>query len=426
MNLDLNAFFFAILIFINIIIFHLWIKKYIKISDNFWSLIPYAILLLIFMATHFSFFFLSFLISLFSIYNFYKSNFNFGVAWLIVLFVITLISISFFLSVDINKYFCLGINKEILFLLELIIYGSLLTLVTIADKRYHFIKYIITSKKINYKLVSIYTISYFLFLITEQYFFSNKPVITFFYVTFLLLVFSILLLLFMFYIVYMEYKLEELVSYSKIAIQKEEYYSELDGFRHDFKALLFSLYVTIEEKDIIGTKKILDNISKYSNSIVDDGNLPLLNIIDPSIRGVVKKLRNIGEEKGISLKLIIPEPVKFKDINIFDLIRLISIIVNNAIEESEKTKNPIQLSIVNKGSEHIKITCKNIVNNRKEFNINKLLKKKYTTKDGHQGLGLANFSRITKRYTNLSYKFELNSESNSFIVFMDIFTLTNE
>lgn len=224
--------------------------------------------------------------------------------------------------------------------------------------------------------------------------------------------------------IYREYQLNEVYTSNQLTTQKEEYYKELDGFRHDFKSLMFSLNVTIEEKDILATKTILDSMKNYSDPIIEYNQL--VRIDSKMIRGLLDGLQSEAKEKGVCVKITIPDKIFFSRVNIntFDLVRLISIIVNNAIEESEKEKGEVSLFILNDPNEpeaHIKIICKNKVSEKNNINISKLLKKNYTTKNEHKGLGLSNFAKISKKYKNLVYKFTFDKVSQEFIVTIDIF-----
>lgn len=165
-------------------------------------------------------------------------------------------------------------------------------------------------------------------------------------------------------------------------------------------------------------KNILDDISQYSFKAID--NNQLLNINDIPLRSMINNLQIEAEEKNIDLKLSIPEKVTFGNIEIFDLIRLMFIIINNAMEASEKEKTSISLSITNESRKHIQIICKNKIASIPTSPIEHLFQRSRSTKDGHQGIGLANFVKIADQYKNLFYNFEVNTQEYEFIVTIDI------
>ncbi|WP_369674181.1 GHKL domain-containing protein [Enterococcus lactis] len=323
---------------------------------------------------------------------------------------------------DISRYLHIGLTIYAQFIFELIIYCFFIGIFAYIDKKYQVILYLAPVKKIEYYLLTFYTIVAFLIACVQNYLIKMNS--AYFYIKLQWILFLFIFLIYMFYNIYIEYQLNEVYTSNQLTTQKEEYYKELDGFRHDFKSLMFSLNVTIEEKDILATKTILDSMKNYSDPIIEYNQL--VRIDSKMIRGLLDGLQSEAKEKGVCVKITIPDKIFFSRVNIntFDLVRLISIIVNNAIEESEKEKGEVSLFILNDPNEpeaHIKIICKNKVSEKNNINISKLLKKNYTTKNEHKGLGLSNFAKISKKYKNLVYKFTFDKVSQEFIVTIDIF-----
>jgi two-component system sensor histidine kinase AgrC len=418
MNADLNYFFFGILIFSNILIFHFWLMKSLKMVNKFRMLLPYMLLFSTLMAIDVSYIVIFSLSTVWCIYHFYTIFHNWGSSWLLTLIAVFLISTSLFLSVDVNRYLKLGLSTVTTFVEEFIIYILLVVCISLIDKRYHVLSYLFVLKKGQYRLLAVYTLLVLNIIFMQIYLIGRKH---YFYVSFQLLVCLILLLICIVYTVYIEYRLNKLSLEAQLLAQKENYYKELDGFRHDFKALLFSLYATVEEKNIPATKAILDSVSHYSFKIID--NYQLLNIDNKAIRSIIKELQGEAKSRGIELKLEVPEQVVFDRINIntFDLIRLLSIILNNAIEASEEEKSEVNLSIINVNDKHIRIVCKNKMKEKSNHDFKRWFKRNQTTKAGHKGLGLVNFEKITSQYKDLFYKFVLDGKNQEFIVTMDLF-----
>ncbi|WP_369676422.1 GHKL domain-containing protein [Enterococcus lactis] len=400
----------------NITVFHWWITKRVKFL---WVYLSLFIILLMFKVPPIAIYLIS---SLEGIYYFYKYFHNLGRAWILTLLSIFLIWISLFLSMDISRYLHIGLTIYAQFIFELIIYCFFIGIFAYIDKKYQVILYLAPVKKIEYYLLTFYTIVAFLIACVQNYLIKMNS--AYFYIKLQWILFLFIFLIYMFYNIYIEYQLNEVYTSNQLTTQKEEYYKELDGFRHDFKSLMFSLNVTIEEKDILATKTILDSMKNYSDPIIEYNQL--VRIDSKMIRGLLDGLQSEAKEKGVCVKITIPDKIFFSRVNIntFDLVRLISIIVNNAIEESEKEKGEVSLFILNDPNEpeaHIKIICKNKVSEKNNINISKLLKKNYTTKNEHKGLGLSNFAKISKKYKNLVYKFTFDKVSQEFIVTIDIF-----
>lgn len=78
----------------------------------------------------------------------------------------------------------------------------------------------------------------------------------------------------------------------------EEYYHHLEEFKHDYKSLLFSLKITLQEnkKETLEFLKILED---HSAAIFEKPQIQqLTNIVSPAVRGVFFKISRksrIGE-----------------------------------------------------------------------------------------------------------------------------------
>ncbi|WP_445447464.1 GHKL domain-containing protein [Enterococcus lactis] len=416
--MNLRDFFFTSLIFLNIMIFIFLMVGSLKMSIKVSNLCIYFVLIYLFAVSGLSNIMLFFIVFSGNICFFYRYFKNLGSAWIVTLIIHTIISTSLFLSVDLTSYMHININIYIIFLLELVVYVFLVGMFYLIDKKYRLLHSLFILKKKQYFLIAAYTTISLIIDYMLDYF-LNREDSFFFYIDFIFVVFSIFLLFYVIYSVCLEYRFRKILSNVQTFIQKENYYKELDGFRHDFKSLLFSLSATIEDKDISATKTILDDMENYSNKIVDYDQL--LNIDNKMIRGLLKELQNEANKKNVSLKITIPTTVNFFNINTFDLVRLLSIIVNNAIEESEEEHGEVSLTILKENKKHTKIVCKNRIKKNKVIDFNNLVKKNYTTKNSHNGLGLWNFKKISSQYKNLVYKFTLNKDKGEFIVIINIF-----
>ncbi|WP_164506065.1 GHKL domain-containing protein [Companilactobacillus insicii] len=92
-------------------------------------------------------------------------------------------------------------------------------------------------------------------------------------------------------------------------------------------------------------------------------------------------------------------------INIFDLIRLLGISIDNAIESTKGQSNgEINISIVKENNQLLFL-----INNTSSSteSVHKLVSEGYSTKKGHSGLGLSNIQEIKKKYPdNIISKYE--------------------
>ena len=107
-----------------------------------------------------------------------------------------------------------------------------------------------------------------------------------------------------------------------------------------------------------------------------------------------------AHESGIDVTIDIPDRVDSFPIDTVDLARILGIFLDNAIEAALETEQPqIGLNIIqNKAGVSV------IISNRFPDNglvLHRLKQKGFSTKAGHQGLGLSNAQKIISSYDNV-------------------------
>ena len=107
-----------------------------------------------------------------------------------------------------------------------------------------------------------------------------------------------------------------------------------------------------------------------------------------------------AHESGIDVTIDIPDKVESFLIDTVDLARILGIFLDNAIEATLETEQPqIGLNIVqNKAGVSI------IISNHFRDNgvmLHELKQKGFSTKVGHQGIGLCNAQKIISSYDNV-------------------------
>lgn len=107
-----------------------------------------------------------------------------------------------------------------------------------------------------------------------------------------------------------------------------------------------------------------------------------------------------AHESGIDVTIDIPDRVDSFLIDTVDLARILGIFLDNAIEATLETEQPqMGLNIIqNKAGVSI------IISNRFRDNslmLHRLKQKGFSTKIGHQGIGLSNAQKIIRSYDNV-------------------------
>lgn len=183
----------------------------------------------------------------------------------------------------------------------------------------------------------------------------------------------------------------------------EAMYNSLRSFKHDYVNILLSLSGYIENGDMDRVKDFFESkIFPTKNLITEDDYKlnQLSNISVLEIKSLLSAKMIYTHESGIDVTIDIPDKVESFLIDTVDLARILGIFLDNAIEATLETEQPqIGLNIIQN-----KIGVSIIISNRFQNNgvmLHKLKQKGFSTKIGHQGIGLANAQKIISSYDNV-------------------------
>ncbi len=194
----------------------------------------------------------------------------------------------------------------------------------------------------------------------------------------------------------------------------EESEDELRAFRHDYRNMFNSLKISAQEGD---TKELIQKLDEYTKTN-----------LNPK---AFEKYRNVNHIKVKSLNTIliakltelyaskIPYNFECRDditkipnnINELDLVRIIGISCDNAIEESKallKQNKKAHIEIMISSNEDGEFEYE-IQNKRRdsEISLKQIQQRGYSTKKSHSGMGLANINSIKNKYENMTISYEI-------------------
>lgn len=194
----------------------------------------------------------------------------------------------------------------------------------------------------------------------------------------------------------------------------EESEDELRAFRHDYRNMFNSLKISAQEGN---TKEVIQKLDEYTKANLN--------------AKAFEKYRDFNHIKIKSLKSIIIAkltemyrehiPYNFecsseitklpKNINEIDLVRIVGISCDNAIEESKvliEQSQEAHIEIMAYSNERGEFEYE-IQNKRgdSEISIKQIQQNGYSTKKSHSGLGLANINSIKNKYENMTISYEV-------------------
>ena len=183
----------------------------------------------------------------------------------------------------------------------------------------------------------------------------------------------------------------------------EAMYNGLRSFKHDYVNILLSLSGYIEDGDMDRLKDFFESKIFPTKNLITGGDYKLnqlSNIGVLEIKSLLSAKMIYAHESGIDITIDIPDKVESFLIDTVDLARILGIFLDNAIEATLETEQPqIGLNIIqNKTGVSI------IISNRFRDNglmLHTLKQKGFSTKIGHQGIGLGNAQKIISSYDNV-------------------------
>ncbi len=186
----------------------------------------------------------------------------------------------------------------------------------------------------------------------------------------------------------------------------EDMYNSLRSFKHDYVNILLSLSGYIENCGMEELKEFFENKIFPTKNLIDQGDYKLNQLSNVGVLEI-KSLLSVkmiyAHESGIDVTIDIPDRVDSFLIDTVDLARILGIFLDNAIEAALETERPqIGLNIIqNQGG--VSIIISNCVGDN-NVALHKLKQKGFSTKIGHQGIGLSNVQKIISSYDNVLHE----------------------
>ena len=202
-------------------------------------------------------------------------------------------------------------------------------------------------------------------------------------------------------------KRKELVYLKKYTDSLEKDQEKFARFRHDYKNLLLSLKEIANQNHDSILEKEIKELEIYSNSYLTNKfeYRYLKNIKNEYLKSLlIAKLYQANNNK-ICCKFECPSTIIEVPVPIFDCIRVLGIILDNAIEASIESQDRELSLAIYRDDKQIEISisnsCREIL-----LSIDTLKKKGITTKKGHQGLGLSSIEEINKKNPNMFVNYQ--------------------
>ena len=183
----------------------------------------------------------------------------------------------------------------------------------------------------------------------------------------------------------------------------EVMYNGLRSFKHDYVNILLSMSGYIENCDMDELKKYFESKIFPTKNLIDQGDYKLnqlSNIGVLEIKSLLSAKMIYAHESGIDVTIDIPDRVDRFQMDTVDLARILGIFLDNAIEAALEAEQPhISLNIIQNRT-GVSILISNRFHDNGEV-LHRLKQKGFSSKMGHQGIGLSNAQKIISSYDNV-------------------------
>lgn len=205
--------------------------------------------------------------------------------------------------------------------------------------------------------------------------------------------------------------------------QLESSQRSLRKFKHDYQNMLLSLKLSAKKSH---DKELIDKLAEYSSKTLEDKVLWQFNDVDNVKDELLKslfisKLNRIFQNNiqySFECRIVI-ENLSNK-YNSFDIVRILGIVYDNAIEESLEFGDEAKIdTMIYQENGELEIEIRNRYRDT-DLTIQDIKKSGFTTKKNHDGLGLANIEELSQSYNDIFINYQIKDGWFTFLMVMSI------
>lgn len=191
-------------------------------------------------------------------------------------------------------------------------------------------------------------------------------------------------------------------------------YNEIRGFRHDYAGMLVSMQMAIDSGDLQEINRVYNEVLVKANQKLRSDKytyFDLNNIEDSALRSLIAQSIVYARNNDVEFTLEVKDVITRLSIDLLDLVRIMSILLNNAVEgAADSYLKQMEVAVIKMDFETVIViqnSCKITMTPSEN-----LFALGFSTKGRNRGLGLNNVNEILDKYDNIILETEM--EDNTF------------
>ena len=186
-------------------------------------------------------------------------------------------------------------------------------------------------------------------------------------------------------------------------------YNEIRGFRHDYAGMLVSMQMAIDSGDLQEIDRIYNQVLVKANQKLRSDKytyFDLNNIEDTALRSLIAQSIVYARNKDVEFTLEVKDIITRLSIDLLDLVRIMSVLLNNAVEgAAESYSKQMEVAVIKMNLETVIViqnSCKYTMTPSED-----LFELGFSTKGRNRGIGLNNVKEILDQYENIILETEM-------------------
>ena len=190
-------------------------------------------------------------------------------------------------------------------------------------------------------------------------------------------------------------------------------YNEIRGFRHDYAGMLVSMQIAIDSGDLQEIDRVYNEVLVKANYKLRSDKytyFDLNNIEDSALRSLVAQSIVYARNNGVEFTLEVKDTITTLQIELLDLVRIMSVLLNNAVEGSaDSYKKQMEVAVIKIETETVIViqnSCKMTMTPSGD-----LFALGFSTKGRNRGVGLNNVKELLDKYNNIILETEMEGST---------------